>query len=606
MEVDYAIRRQLKTDKCSGPDGLSASLIKVLPLRWITTITCLFNALFFSSFPVAWIYAKMIMLFKKGCPSNCDNYRGISIINSLRKVYDYVLSNRLQKWFTPEREQAGAQPGRGCIEHIVTLRLLMDLCARKKLPLYIVYVDFSKAYDRVSRRTLFQLLQSYGCGKYMLHAIKSLYRISKSIIGGAIISANRGVPQGSPSSCLLFTLYVNKLITMIKQRCQPDGYLGWLHTLMLMDDTVILATNKQHCLEKLTILMDYTVEYGMKINESKTKFMALNVPKGQAATLIASSTDGSASCIISSTDSYVYLGSIFTADGSVLSSIKAHVESKRKDLLKFVTFSCKNADAPFTVKHKVFHACFVAAITYGCESWVNCNLKSVEKLYFGAVKALLNVRSTTCNDLCLQELGLPKLMYYVRQCQSRFFDKIAKSPRSSADDPFTFVMQLCRSHNTSTVREIDSLSNHDFIAESRRKLRESITNSSKSKVKTYLKMNPDLAATRLYEMDVPEHIRASATKFRLSAHNLRVETGRWARLLREERLCPCGEVQDEVHVVESCHLLSATREKYPNLDLVPTTLEWRLEGGPDYPEKSDCVRAEKSRMKSTWWNPVTF
>jgi hypothetical protein len=49
------------------------------------------------------------------------------------------------------------------------------------------------------------------------------------------------VPQGSPSSCFLFTLYVNKLITSMKERCQLDSYLGWLHTLMLMDDTIYSA-----------------------------------------------------------------------------------------------------------------------------------------------------------------------------------------------------------------------------------------------------------------------------------------------------------------------------------------------------------------------------
>ena len=312
--------------------------------------------------------------------------------------------------------------------------------------------------------------------------------------------------------------------------------------------------------------MDYTVEYGLKINESKTKFLALNVPKDQLTTLIASASNGYASCKISSTDSYVYLGSIFTGDGSISSSVKAHVESKRRDLLKFVTFTCKNPDAPFAVKRKVFHACFVAAITYGCESWINCNLKPVEKLYFGAIKALLNVRSTTCHDLCLQELGLPKLTNYVRQCQGRFFDKMARSLRSATDDPFAYVMQLCRTHNTATSREIDSISNCDFIAESHRNLRTSIRNSNKSKVQTYLNMNPDLVQTALYDMDVPEHVRVSATKFRLSAHNLRVETGRWARLPREERLCLCGEIQDETHVVESCRLLNDIRENYPNID----------------------------------------
>ena len=57
------------------------------------------------------------MLFKKGAKDDCNNYRGISIINSVATIYDYVLYNRLMQWFTPDREQAGAIPKRDCIEH---------------------------------------------------------------------------------------------------------------------------------------------------------------------------------------------------------------------------------------------------------------------------------------------------------------------------------------------------------------------------------------------------------------------------------------------------------------------------------------------------------
>ncbi len=70
-------------------------------------------------------------------------------MNSLANLYDMVLCKRMTLWFSPFREQAGSQRNRGCIEHIVTLRLLIDyaFCKRKKL--FIVFLDVSKAYDRV-------------------------------------------------------------------------------------------------------------------------------------------------------------------------------------------------------------------------------------------------------------------------------------------------------------------------------------------------------------------------------------------------------------------------------------------------------------------------
>ena len=91
------------------------------------------------------------MLHKKGSWLACDNFRGISIIESMSKIYDYILYNRLARWFIPDREQAGSQPKRSCIEQIVTLRLLISYAIAKRLKLYILFVDYSKAYDRVPR-----------------------------------------------------------------------------------------------------------------------------------------------------------------------------------------------------------------------------------------------------------------------------------------------------------------------------------------------------------------------------------------------------------------------------------------------------------------------
>ena len=115
-----------------------------------------------------------------------------------------VLSARLSQWFVPYREQAGSQAGRGSIEHIVTLRLLMDVARRKKKKLFITFVDFSKAYDCVPRYKLFMKLKQLGCGATMLMALVAMYQYTNSVIGTALIAATIGVRQGSPTSCILF------------------------------------------------------------------------------------------------------------------------------------------------------------------------------------------------------------------------------------------------------------------------------------------------------------------------------------------------------------------------------------------------------------------
>ena len=116
-----------------------------------------------------------------------------------------------------------------------------------------------------------KVLKELGCGFVMLRALASLYKVSKSILGLTIITAVIGVCQGSPTSCLIFIMYVNILILWLKRNHGWDGYLKWLRCLMLMDDTVILATTRERCIEKVKTLLDYCGEYGMIINEKKTK-----------------------------------------------------------------------------------------------------------------------------------------------------------------------------------------------------------------------------------------------------------------------------------------------------------------------------------------------
>ena len=128
---------------------------------------------------------------------------------------------------------------RGCLEHIVSLRLIIDIFMRRKRKLFIVFVDFSKAYDLVPRSKIFQILKNLGCGVVMLSALVAMYTITSSILGSTVIKSSIGVRQGSTTSCFLFIIFVDVLIRMLRSRCSSEYILGWLHTLMLMDDSNI-------------------------------------------------------------------------------------------------------------------------------------------------------------------------------------------------------------------------------------------------------------------------------------------------------------------------------------------------------------------------------
>ena len=571
MELEDVIKRQLKPEKGCGPDGITPGIFELLPAEWITFIATLFCAIFTDRYPESWNFAKLKMLFKKGSKSDCNNYRGISLINSISKLYDYVLCNRLTLWFKPHREQAGAQSKRGCLEHIVTLRLLMDLCVRKKKKMFIIFVDFSKAYDRVPRKALMETLRNLGCGRIMLQALISMYKVSKSILGMAVITAIAGVRQGSPTSCFLFTIYINNFVRMLKERCDSDGFLGWMHTLLLMDDMVIMATNKDKCIQKATILLDFCQQYGMVLNESKTKIMVVNSTADEIQRLEVTSSDKQLRCTIEICNSYTYLGSIFTSDGKVLSALQKHVENKQKHLLKFVSFLRKNADVPFNVKKKVFNACFVSSLSYGCESWINVNTKIVERLYHSAIKALLNVRITTANDLCLAELELPKLQAWIKNRQSDFFRKMMRERDGlQNEDPLMHTIELVKNSQTSSWKYIEQClnENSNLVIDSIRRTQDTIREKaqSRSKFAAYLILNPSLECPPLYDGRIPEHMRIEISRLRLISHNLKIETGRWSRIEQHRRLCQCGEIQTEQHVVETCTITEQVREKYADIN----------------------------------------
>ena len=101
----------------------------------------------------------------------------------------------------------------------------------------------------------------------MLLAINKIYSCTKSILKSATITSSIGIRQGAPTSCLLFVIYIDKMVRMIKEKVGIDGFLGNMHTLLLMDDTVIVSTSRHKMVEKLKVLIEYCNSYGMVINE---------------------------------------------------------------------------------------------------------------------------------------------------------------------------------------------------------------------------------------------------------------------------------------------------------------------------------------------------
>ena len=152
--------RRLKPQKAAGTDDVPPGILKWLPDDWIILITFIMNFVFFGTYPASWSLVKIFTIYKKGKLSDPNNYRGISVINMLQKSYDKILNKRFISWCHPCPEQAGLQIGRGCAEQLSTLRLFIDIIRKQKQTLYILFIDYKKAYDMLDRNKLVLMLWS--------------------------------------------------------------------------------------------------------------------------------------------------------------------------------------------------------------------------------------------------------------------------------------------------------------------------------------------------------------------------------------------------------------------------------------------------------------
>ena len=400
------------------------------------------------------------------------------------------------------------------------------------------------------------ILKKLGCGKVILRAIVSIYKNTINILNSEYVRSTIGVKQGGPMSCVLFVIYLNVLAVMLK--CiGNDSYLGDLHALMLMDDTVLLGTTREKIIEKFEILAKFCADYGMVVNQKKTKLMVIN---GEANDRKEFKVDD---VIVKHALSYIYLGSPFTEDGRMDSVLDLHVESRISDLNKFKIFCAVNWTMPYVFKKKVLESAIITSLFYGCESWISYKKSKVEKMYMDAIKAALGVRQTTRNDTVLFEAGMSTVKIMIAEKTKRYVKKKLVEERDD-ETPLSKIYQMCEQNDTIGYNFIIECLNTEQV-EDLNKLKENFTsNQSGSKALAYKDLNPNLTLHRIYyEKDyIDEFKRVNFTRFRLSSHNLKIETGRWSRIRREDRLCECGEIQDELHVTLHCPKTNAIREKF--------------------------------------------
>ena len=215
-EVIYAIQR-LRNNTSPGPDGLTSELYKQHSSTFGQILKHLFNdALHGRRLPESFKKAVIKVLPKEGKREDVTCFRPISLINSDQKVLAHLIAERLKSVLTNliGFEQYAYLKNRNIS------KALLDLKCRMKLSDWdhcVVKIDFAKAFDRVDRPYMFQLLRKMQLPESLIQLIEEIYYKTKSVIGvngyfTKEVCIHRGVRQGCPLSALLYIIALEPLL----------------------------------------------------------------------------------------------------------------------------------------------------------------------------------------------------------------------------------------------------------------------------------------------------------------------------------------------------------------------------------------------------------
>lgn len=365
MEIIQTVKK-LKTEKSPGSDNITNEALKIGCSMLVSPLVYLFNSILETAdTPAQWSESNIILLYKKGNPREIGNYRPISLLPSLYKLFSSIIDSRVSKTLEINQpvEQAGFRKGFSTIDHIHTLELIIEKYRENQRPLYAAYIDYQKAFDTISHESIWEALKSQGVEKTYIKVIRSIYSKSKSRVKldstGCSFPVNRGVRQGDPLSPKLFIAVLEYVMRKIDWKKHGLNIKGkYLSHLRFADDLVILSETSSGLQQMIESLNKASTEVGLEVNLSKTKIMTNSSRK----TIMIHNEP------IQYVDQYVYLGKQIGFDNS---NNELEVERRtRNSWNKYWSYKeIMKSNVPIELKKKILDSCILPCLTYACQTW---------------------------------------------------------------------------------------------------------------------------------------------------------------------------------------------------------------------------------------------
>ena len=593
-EIEKIVKK-LKSGKAAGIDKITNEYIKTSITKLMPIYVHLFNKVLNSGvIPEDWSIGLIVPLFKKqGSSKDPNNYRGITLLSCIGKLFTMLINERLQKFIDTNNllseNQAGFRKGYCTVDHIFLFKHIIELFRLKKQKLFCAFIDYQKAFDTVWRAGLWSKLEkAYSIKGKILNVIQNLYANVKSCVfcngqKSQFFESLTGVRQGENLSPLLFSLYVNDLETYLRQKDikaldfksnQINNFLN-LFIILYADDTVILSNNAKGLQQSLDHLYSYCNKWKLKVNPNKTKITIFGGRKVQKEKFTFKYNGKDLELV----DEFKYLGVTFKYNGNFELCKKNLYEQASKAMFSLLS-KCNILELPLDTQLELFDTMVVPIMTYGCEVWGNKNNEILEKLQLRFYRYILKVKNGTPNCMLYGELGrYPidiiikcRLIAYWHKLVTGNINKMAHSMYETLlnlyrNDTFkcdwlSFVHRTLNECGMSDVW----ITQGAFIGHNQLKdsLKLRLKDQFEQKWSSEINANSKCILYRAFKtklefekylVQVDGNYRKMLIKFRLCNHKLAVEKGRYSNIERFRRYCDlCNEniLGDEFHTLLEC------------------------------------------------------
>ena len=553
-------------------DGLDKNIAHLFPKELREAILKFFNTIYGLSYPKEWTYQILRPEVKKGHTIGKPKLRGIAISAMLPTLYDILIDNRFKTWYKINPEQAGFRERQGCLIQIFAIYLVMELAKSCNKDVFIGFIDYEKAFDFTNRFDIVKDLMTEKAGSMFTKAISHMYYNTfyvpkiKGDRTAEPISAKHGVTQGRKSSTSLFSFAIRDIPKSVKL---PASFLRGFHVFQLADDASIVTTSFD----------DLRTAFGQIIDESDKKRMITNLEKTFYLNLstepITEPVYISNNRIVNPAENneHLYLGMWFTTSNSITKQISCNISHRAFNVVKFYQWLEVNEMTPINIKIQVLDSCMFAAYLYGCECWwtiddLNQTILATEQKL---LKTILKVKPSTPTDIVYVELNRGDILSKIKERQKKFYEKCKKLKEEEA--AVRNILELC--WDLDICKYYESIPDN-LIECSKREMKVRIAASTNTYSERYKEITSCKYNDNIYNQFLFEDKRIVISKWRLSSHSLRIETGRYSspKLHRNERtcsICPTN-IEDEFHVIFICPLYDSIRTKYQHLLLMYPTI----------------------------------